>query len=95
LLWHFTTTAHSPPTALALFIVIVGSLLVSYTRARAEGLGQTCTVGLMERPERMVILIVGAIVGGPVFTVLLWTLAVLVNITAVHRIVHVYGKLSG
>jgi soluble lytic murein transglycosylase len=70
--------------AVAAMAALVGSLMVSYTKARAESIGIECTVGFMERPERMICLIAGAI-----FDVLepaLWVLAVLANITAVHRI---------
>jgi CDP-diacylglycerol--glycerol-3-phosphate 3-phosphatidyltransferase len=63
---------------------LVGTVMVSYTKARAESIGIACNVGLMERPERMICLI-----GGSVFDVLepaVWALAVLTNATAVHRI---------
>lgn len=70
------------------FAVIVGSLMVSYCRARAEGLGLACEVGIAPRPERVLILGVGLIVGLEV--VALAILAVLVHVTAVQRILHVY-----
>ncbi len=63
---------------------LVGSIMVSYTKARAESIGVPCNVGLMERPERMICIITGA-----VFDLLepaLWLLALLTNATAVHRI---------
>jgi CDP-diacylglycerol---glycerol-3-phosphate 3-phosphatidyltransferase len=71
--------------------VMVTSLMVSYTRARAEALIGQCKVGFMERPERIVLVILGAIfnhwgVMGPV----LWVLAVLSTITVVHRITYTY-----
>jgi len=70
-----------------------GSMLVSYTRARAEGLGLECKVGLMERPERLVVLIV-ATGGGPLFLrPALWGLAVLTHFTALQRVWHVRGLL--
>jgi len=67
------------------------SLMVSYTRARAEALIGQCKVGFMERPERIVLVILGALfnhwgVMGPV----LWVLAVLSTITVAHRIVYTY-----
>jgi soluble lytic murein transglycosylase len=70
--------------ALVAMAGVVGSVMVSYTRARAESIGVECTVGMMERPERMLCLIAGA-----VFDVLepaLWVLALLSNITALQRI---------
>jgi CDP-diacylglycerol--glycerol-3-phosphate 3-phosphatidyltransferase len=81
------------------FAAIVGSVMVSYVRARAEGLGIECKVGLMQRPERVVVTAVTAIVAGA--TEDLWWLAggmiviaVLANITAFWRIVHCYKKLK-
>jgi soluble lytic murein transglycosylase len=80
----FARTPHLRGAVVAM-AALVGSLMVSYTKARAESIGVECNVGFMERPERMICLIVGAL-----FHVLepaLWVLAVLANITAVHRIV--------
>lgn len=91
-------------------IAMIGSLLVSYTRARAEGLGQSCKVGLLQRPERYVILGFGCIFSvllarmfaplvkiSPSFllALVLLVLAVLVNFTAVQRAVHVWKALGG
>jgi CDP-diacylglycerol--glycerol-3-phosphate 3-phosphatidyltransferase len=91
-LFYFMARTHGAPevgTAVAVFAALAGSLLVSYTRARAEAVGVSCEVGLTERPERMVILIVGALFGEGVFRVAIWVLAVLANLTAVQRIRHV------
>ncbi len=67
-------------------IVMTGSVMVSYARARAESEIPTCKVGFMERPERIVLVILGALFNrmAPV----LWVIAVLSNITVVHRIVY-------
>jgi CDP-diacylglycerol--glycerol-3-phosphate 3-phosphatidyltransferase len=64
-------------------IVMTGSVMVSYTRARAENTIPSCKVGFMERPERVVLLIIGALFDrmAPV----LWVIAILSNITVVHR----------
>src|SRR5947207_9134506 len=70
--------------AVAAMAALVGSLMVSYTKARAESIGVECNVGFMERPERMICLIGGALFG--LLEPALWVLAVLANITAVHRI---------
>ncbi len=67
-----------------------GSLLVSYTRARAEALGYFCTVGILTRFERLFIFAVGLIFNW-IYSVL-WILAVFANLTAVHRILHVLGQ---
>lgn len=69
---------------------LVGAFLVSYVRARAEGLGIGCNVGLMERPERIVLLAAGCLTGR-LFSVIL-ILFVLSHITVVQRVVHVYRK---
>ena len=71
------------------FVVIVGSLMVSYARARAEGLGLNCEVGFAPRPERIVLLGLGLIVGLEVPALIL--LAVMTHVTAVQRILHVYN----
>jgi len=77
-----------------------GSLMVSYTRARALGLGLDCKVGLMQRPERVVLLGVAAMFFGLDFNGLFLSLviilvAVLTNITAIHRIVWVFQHGAG
>jgi archaetidylinositol phosphate synthase len=81
-------------------IALAGSLLVSYSRARAEAAGVKMeSVGLAERAERMIILAIASIVTlfWPSFTVMNWAvilLAVLSNLTVVQRSVHAYGKLK-
>lgn len=74
-----------------------GSLMVSYTRARAEALGLDCKVGLMQRPERILLLggasgLFGTMWGGAVLTWVLVSMAVLTNITALQRIAWVYRR---
>jgi len=91
-LFHYTARTHGSPeigTVLAVFAALAGSYLVSYTRARAEGIGVSCEGGLTERPERMVILILGALFGEGAFRGAIWALAILANFTAVQRIRHV------
>jgi CDP-diacylglycerol--glycerol-3-phosphate 3-phosphatidyltransferase len=87
LVWHFSTIGARQETVLAV-VALFGSLAVSYTRARAEGLGLTCSVGILTRAERIVLLTVGLAAGLPLLT--LWVLAILTHITAIQRIVHVY-----
>lgn len=65
---------------------LVGTVMVSYTKARAQSIGVGCDIGLMERPERMIGLIVGA--AFHVLTPMMALLAVLTNLTALQRIVH-------
>jgi len=71
-----------------IYIAIVGSLMVSYTKARAEGLGIECKIGLLARPERVILLAIGLLFGASVW--ILAALAVFSNVTAVERIVAVW-----
>ena len=73
--------------------VMVSSVMVSYTRARAESLIGSCKVGFMERPERVVLVIIGALFArwGAMAPVL-WVLAVLSTITIIHRIAYTYQQ---
>jgi len=70
------------------FLALVGSVLVSYTRARAEGLGLECKVGLLTRLERFIIIAVGLFFN--LLTPMLWVMALLTHVTAIQRIVHVW-----
>jgi CDP-diacylglycerol---glycerol-3-phosphate 3-phosphatidyltransferase len=85
--------AGDTPLVVAATAALVGSLLVSYARARAEGLGLDCEVGLLQRPERVIILAIGLIAADYLLAPVIWTLAVVTNITVVQRILHVRGLL--
>jgi CDP-diacylglycerol--glycerol-3-phosphate 3-phosphatidyltransferase len=74
------------------WVAAFGSFMTSYARARAESLIPRCPVGLMERPERVVLVIVGAILNRMV--AVLWIIAILSNVTAVQRIVYTYVELK-
>jgi CDP-diacylglycerol--glycerol-3-phosphate 3-phosphatidyltransferase len=65
-------------------VAMIGSVMVSYSRARAENVIPSCKVGFLERPERVVLIIIGALFDrmAPV----LWLIAVLSNVTVIHRI---------
>src|SRR5215831_3581213 len=71
-------------------VVMTGSVMVSYTRARAENTIPKCKVGFLERPERIVLIIIGALFlrMAPV----LWVIAVLSNLTVVHRMIYTYKE---
>jgi CDP-diacylglycerol---glycerol-3-phosphate 3-phosphatidyltransferase len=75
------------------YAAAAGSVMVSYARARAEALGFDCEVGLLARPERILVLAAGLLLGYP--AVALWVLAVLTNVTAVQRIIHVWRLERG
>ncbi len=74
------------------WVAAFGGFMTSYARARAESLIPRCPVGLMERPERVVLIIAGALLNRMVAT--LWIVAVLANITAIQRIVYTYVELK-
>lgn len=75
------------------YATIVGSLLISYARARAEGLGLECKVGLLTRMERAAILALALILDRT--SVALWVLAVLTNLTALQRVYHIWRATRG
>jgi CDP-diacylglycerol--glycerol-3-phosphate 3-phosphatidyltransferase len=74
------------------WVAAFGSFMTSYARARAESLIPRCPVGLMERPERIVLVIAGAFFNKMV--AVLWIIAVLSNVTAIQRIVYTYVELK-
>ena len=74
------------------FFALVGSLLVSYTRARSGELGHETRLGPMERPERMVLIIIGTLFGAEIFIWFTLALAVMTNLTVVARIVQLSRK---
>jgi len=78
----------------AIFVFLIASFLVSYTRARAEALGLQCKVGLMSRPERIIVLTVGFVFHRwYVLSIVLYALAVLTSHTVLQRVLHVRRQL--
>jgi CDP-diacylglycerol--glycerol-3-phosphate 3-phosphatidyltransferase len=77
-------------TSVMIFLALGGSSMVSYVRARAEGLGFDCKIGLMQRPERVVLMGVAALFHEVLFIAAIWIIAVLANYTAYQRMRHVY-----
>lgn len=71
-------------------LVMIGSVMVSYARARAENLIPTCKVGFLERPERTVLILIGAFFDrmAPV----LWVIALLSTLTVIHRVVYTWQE---
>jgi len=107
LAWHFSGVSaaspepmHGPLPVLIVILALSGSFMVSYARARAEGLGIDCKAGWMQRPERMVFLIAGSLLsgmGGAGHTVMLLTLLVIAmmsHATAIQRIIYVRNQMS-
>jgi len=71
---------------------LVGAFLISYARARAEGLGQDCHTGIMERPERIILLIFATLTGWIV--PVLWVMLVLTHVTVIQRVYHVWKAMK-
>ena len=94
LVWYIPQQATSLEIVL-IFVVLIGSFLVSYIRARAEGLGWQCQVGLFTRAERVIVLAIGLLIN-QIF-VALCILVVFVFITVVQRLVYLWkqGKIKG
>ena len=74
--------------AVVAFIALCGSIMVSYTRARAESLGFESNTGLMQRAERIILLGAGALIHPLTFKLTIWLVAIFANITAIQRIRH-------
>ena len=71
-------------------IVMTGSVMVSYSRARAENAIPKCKVGFLERPERVVLIIIGALFDR--MAAVLWVIAVLSNLTVIHRMIFTWQE---
>jgi len=67
---------------------LLGAFMISYVRARAEGLGIQCKVGIMERPERIILISVGCLTGWIFYTMII--LFFFTYLTVIQRILHVY-----
>jgi CDP-diacylglycerol--glycerol-3-phosphate 3-phosphatidyltransferase len=80
------------PHMVLVWTAAFGSFMTSYARARAESLVPRCTVGFMERPERIVLLIIGALLNR--MSIVLWIIAVLSNVTAIQRVVYTLMALK-
>lgn len=83
-------TINRPSYVVLTAVAMSASVMISYARARAENIIPTCKVGFLERPERVVLLIIGALFDrmAPV----LWVIAVLGNLTVIHRLIFTHGE---
>jgi CDP-diacylglycerol---glycerol-3-phosphate 3-phosphatidyltransferase len=88
LVWYGSINRHSYVLLTAL--AMTGSVMVSYTRARAENSIPSCKVGFMERPERIVLVIIGALFNR--MPQVLWVIAVLSNLTVAHRMIFTWRE---
>jgi CDP-diacylglycerol--glycerol-3-phosphate 3-phosphatidyltransferase len=91
LTFHFTQTGDREEIVLC-FAAIVGSVMVSYVRARAEGIGLELREGLFTRAERVLLLGGALVVGFGLVRWALWALAILSNLTAAQRVLAVWQK---
>jgi CDP-diacylglycerol--glycerol-3-phosphate 3-phosphatidyltransferase len=89
LIYQFTIRHDTLPVVLV-YVAAVGSLLISYARARAESLGIECKVGIAPRPERVIILGLGLVFREYTTIAALVILAVLTHVTAMQRLHHVW-----
>jgi CDP-diacylglycerol--glycerol-3-phosphate 3-phosphatidyltransferase len=80
------------PTSVVVFFALCGSIMVSYSRARAESLGFDSKLGVMQRPERIVFLGLGALIHPVVLKIAIWLVAIFANFTALQRIRHAYKQ---
>ena len=90
LIFFYSATSEGRINVLLLAATLIGSLLVSYTRARAEAVNIECKEGFFQRTERIVVLIIGLVTGW--MTPALWVLAIFTNLTAAQRVFDVYRK---
>jgi CDP-diacylglycerol--glycerol-3-phosphate 3-phosphatidyltransferase len=81
-------------TAAGTFLALCGSFMVSYARARAESLGFEAKLGFMQRPERIVLIGLGALIHIASFKIAIWLVAILANFTALQRIRFAYKQDS-
>ena len=89
LLVYYSVSGRTPYVVLSA-VATAGSVMVSYARARAESLIPLCKVGFMERPERLVLLIIGGLFNR--MAQVLWVIAVISTITVINRIFYTWQE---
>jgi len=95
---------HDSLMSAMIILAMAGSLLTSYARARAEGMGLECKIGLMQRPERVTFIAVGAIIGSlfdlifnttrPLMKLAIFGIVVFGNYTVIQRVMHVRRQMD-
>jgi CDP-diacylglycerol--glycerol-3-phosphate 3-phosphatidyltransferase len=97
LAWYFYD--RSLTIVLVILLAVAGSMMVSYTRARSEGLGLECRVGMLQRQHRIALLVAGALISAIPGTrhmamlVAIWVIAVLAHVTAIQRLAYIRHQL--
>jgi CDP-diacylglycerol--glycerol-3-phosphate 3-phosphatidyltransferase len=95
LLFHYTAAGGHTQEIVLCYAAVVGSIMVSYVRARAEGLGLTLREGLFTRAERVILLGGVLVIGHGAVVWALWLLAVMSHLTAVQRVFNVWRRTLG
>jgi CDP-diacylglycerol--glycerol-3-phosphate 3-phosphatidyltransferase len=95
LLFHYTQRGGHTEEIALIYAAVVGSIMVSYVRARAEAIGLTLREGLFTRAERVLLLGGALVIGFGVVRWALWVLAVLSHVTAAHRVLTVWQRTGG
>jgi CDP-diacylglycerol--glycerol-3-phosphate 3-phosphatidyltransferase len=94
ILIYYVNHNHAMEGSMLVYLSVCGALMVSYAKARAEGLGMECNVGFMQRPERIVMTCAGFLLfpwGGLwILSASLWVLIVTTFFTTAQRLYHVY-----
>ena len=93
-LFHYTEVGGHTTVIILCYAAVVGSIMVSYTRARAEGEGLTLREGLFTRAERVILLGGALVIGHGIVLWALWVLAVLSHVTAIQRVATVWQRLK-
>ena len=91
IIWYYIRQGELGDTFLTL-VVLMGSLLIPYSRAKAETFLRRCNIGLMERAERTILLALGSIFN--IMPVALWVLAVFTHVTVVQRIHYTWKEMK-
>lgn len=98
---YFLIMAGYPIGALVTFLALIGSVMVSYVRARAEGVGIECKIGFMQRPERVVVTSVGCLACGIIgmcstgdSTVAMWVLLICMTIIAIFANITAFARVG-
>lgn len=95
LLFYYLRAGNNATDVVLIYVTLVGSVMISYARARAGSLHISNEVGLMARPERIVILAIGLLLHNWLLEPVLWILAIGTQVTALQRIIHVWLVTTG
>ncbi len=94
LIWFYSSNVDEMNMVVLSLACLGGSVMVSYSRARAEGLGHDAKVGWLQRPERILILSLALLIGGWVLELSLWFIAIATNVTVIQRLLHVRHQMK-